>query len=147
MNEYQFFQSKVKDLSIDAESPTYTWTDPPTGKQITANRYRVEFHNAHKLIFLAVGSFKYKVGQLVDYKTKDFKFGKLVKKENADVPKKFNTITYNQKNVKLPENTQTYIIRQNSASNACNFYARRLNTTTEEIITLARELENYVLNG
>jgi hypothetical protein len=142
MNEK--FSSTINKLAIDMQQPTYSWNDKETGKQVTANRYQVELANGHQLIFLSVGAFKFKEGDVLDYTTKDFKFGKLAKKENTQ---KFNTITYNKSNVKNMESTQTYIIRQNSASNACNFYAQSLNTTPEEIINLARQLENYVLNG
>ncbi len=136
----QIKTSSVKIIEMASPS-TYSWTDK-TGKEVISNRYDVTMANGEKLTFLAVGNFKKAIGEEITYEKTSDNYGRIKKAQQQ-----FNTISYDKKSFdKKPESTQTYIIRQNSASNACNYFSNK-NATPETIIDLARQLEQYVLNG
>jgi len=136
----QIKTSSVKIIEM-ASPPTYAWTDK-TGKEIISNRYDVTMANGEKLTFLAVGNFKKALGEEIIYEKTSDNYGRIKKQQQQ-----FNSISYDRKILeKKPESTQTYIITQNSASNACNYFSNK-NATPGTIIDLARQLEQYVLNG
>lgn len=121
--------------------PNGTWATP---NGATFNKYQVSFANGDSLGFLAKGEFKYKVGDDVKYeKNEQYNTGKVIYEKPAFTPKP-------QGNFKgqVNEDTQKFIIRQSSAASAANFYSRVAgDIDPQEVINLAREIENYVYGG
>ena len=119
-----------------------TWANPNDGSVF--NRYDVTFANGELYTFLARGEFKRQVGEDANYEIKSLQH-KTAKLIQDPKPQFVPTQTFNKHNVK-DEYTQTRIIRQSSASTAANFYSKK-NVESEEIINLARQIEQYVNNG
>lgn len=107
------------------------------------NKFRVSFANGDTLGFLSKGDFKGKVGDEITYeKNEQYNTGKIVYEKPAFTPKPQGNYAGKSDDV------QKYIIRQSSAASAANFYSRVAgDIDTQEIITLAREIENFVYNG
>lgn len=120
--------------------PNGTWATP---NGATFNKYQVSFANGDSLGFLAKGEFKYKVGDDVKYeKNEQYNTGKVVYEKPAFTPKPQGSFK------KVDDDVQKFIIRQSSASSAANFYSRVAgDIDPQEVINLAREIENYVYGG
>lgn len=123
---------------------------PPTyfnnGVQKLFNVWDVTFAHGEQWQFMSIGDFKKSIGEEIQFEVKD------EARRTAKLSKpKIEPMVYNPKSVKN-DSTQTYIIRQNSASNSCNFFSgligqRDTEELKQEVFKMARELENYVLNG
>jgi len=91
------------------------------------NQYYVGMENGDKKYFLAVGEFKKKVAEDIEYELKGEYQAKLLQPKKAD-------------------DVQTYIIRQSMLKAAVDYHAK--NEVHEEIvIDTARQFENYIING
>lgn len=121
--------------------PNGTWATP---NGATFNKYQVSFANGDSLGFLAKGEFKYKVGDDVKYeKNEQYNTGKVIYEKPAFTPKPQGGFKG-----QVNEDTQKFIIRQSSAASAANFYSRVAgDIDPQEVINLAREIENYVYGG
>lgn len=120
--------------------PNGTWATP---NGATFNKYQVSFANGDSLGFLAKGEFKYKVGDDIKYeKNEQYNTGKVVYEKPAFTPSAQGSFK------KVDDDVQKFIIRQSSASSSANFYSRISgDIDPQEVINLAREIENYVYGG
>lgn len=123
--------------------PNGTWASP---NGATFNKYQVSFANGDSLGFLAIGEFKGKVGDDIKYeKNEQYNTGKIVYEQQQNHKKNYNSAPKQQGS---KDDVQKFIIRQSSASSAANFYSRVAgDIDPQEVINLAREIENYVYGG
>lgn len=107
----------------------------------TFNKYKVSFANGDQLNFLAKGEFKKKIGEEATYeKNAQYNSGKLVYEQ----PKQ----TFAPRPQAKSDDVQKLIVRQSSASTAATFLKNNnVEPSAEEIINLARQIEQYVYNG
>ncbi len=91
------------------------------------NQYYVGMENEDKKYFLAVGEFKRKVGEPIEYELKGEHQAKLLQPQKTD-------------------DVQTCIIRQSMLKAAVDFHAKN-NVDEEMVIETARIFVNYVNQG
>lgn len=91
------------------------------------NQYYVGMENGDKKYFLAVGDFKKKVGDVIEYELKGEYQAKLLQPKKAD-------------------DVQTYIIRQSMLKAAIDFHAKN-EVDEDTVIETARQFVNYVNQG
>jgi len=132
---------KTSKVSEVFQSVPPTWANPKDGSVF--NRYEVRFANGDQYTFLARGEFRKQVGEDATYEVKNeqHKTAKLIQEQRPQfTPQKFGL-----KNTR-DDKTQQYIIRQSSAATAAQFFQQR-NADTQEVLELARQIEQYVNNG
>lgn len=91
------------------------------------NQYYVGMENGDKKYFLAVGEFKKKVGEDIEYELKGEYQAKLLQAKQTD-------------------NVQIYIIRQSMLKAAIDFHAKN-DVDEDTVIETARLFVNYVNQG
>ena len=90
------------------------------------NQYYVGMENGDKKYFLAVGEFKKKVGEAIEYELKGEYQAKLLQPKKDDV--------------------QIYIIRQSMLKASIDFHAKN-EVDEDTVIETARQFVNYVNQG
>ena len=107
-----------------------TFVTPKPDREVKGRmmkNYYVGMENGDKKYFLAVGDFKKKVGDVIEYELKGEYQAKLLQPKKAD-------------------DVQTYIIRQSMLKAAIDFHAKN-EVDEDTVIETARQFVNYVNQG
>jgi hypothetical protein len=96
----------------------------------TFNKYSVHFDDGQTYQFLAKGTFKKQVGDLVEYEVTNEQYGTA-------------KLIYTQPQVTSKSKDQL-IIRQSMVKAACDFHANRLSSNIETVLQDAEKLINFI---